>query len=117
MAPLVVETSVFSASCTVPDPGNLVTAASIEIAIQPLCNRTQALVDGKITVKSGVTFLGNVGCDWVNNGHTTLTGDSSMASCTSSRTISPTTTSVPRSAAQPHRRSSLRPRPRQLTAD
>jgi hypothetical protein len=74
MASNLTEVSSFSANVVGPDAGNKVTAASVRVMGTALANRTQALVDGKIVVKSGITFLGNTGCHWVNNGDTHLVG-------------------------------------------
>ena len=46
MSHALTEVEVFSASVVVPDPGELVTAASVTVPFQSLANRTQALARG-----------------------------------------------------------------------
>lgn len=68
--------STIPASVVIPNSGAFVTANSVEIFTQSLANWCQALTDGKIVVKAGVTFLGDVGCAWTNNGATGLASTS-----------------------------------------
>lgn len=54
----VTETDDFSASVTVPNPGELVAAADLENAVQPLANRTKHLYSGDTVFTGEKTFNG-----------------------------------------------------------
>lgn len=56
MSHILVEVDAFTASLTVPDPGDPVTSNDVVVAVSPLANRTKNLHEGDVTFSGGKIF-------------------------------------------------------------